>query len=107
MAPPEGAARYEAAVWQEADHYFSCEIEVYSRLAELQGELIPRIYAHVRVAPSPTREPSLPEPHVAPYFEVKGVLWELITEYDLWDLPIASSAPSDPEAWGAIVQSAV
>jgi hypothetical protein len=55
---PEGKARFEAALWQECIEHFECEIEAYARLIDFQGKLIPRMYAHVRLAPSDTDVPA-------------------------------------------------
>jgi hypothetical protein len=105
---PEDKARYEAALWQECDEYFDCETEVYSRLEDLQGKSIPRLYAHVRLV---SREPDMPhellQPQMARYFDVKGILVELIPGYNLSDLATSPLAPRDRSKWPALVQSAV
>ncbi len=107
---PEGHARYEAALWKECIEHFECETEAYSRLSYVQGTRIPRMYAHVRIAPA-NAFPDAPadllsSPQTAPYFEVRGVLIELIDGYQLWDIANALGAPSDPEAWPPIIQTA-
>ncbi|KAF8202518.1 hypothetical protein BJ912DRAFT_842750 [Pholiota molesta] len=102
---PEGSAKYEAALWQQCNDHFDCETEAYARLGDLQGRSIPRMYAHVCLAPQSADAP--PEPQTARYLEVKGVLLELIPGYNLWDLPTSPLAPADPETWPDIVQSAV
>ncbi|KAK3941993.1 hypothetical protein QBC46DRAFT_380915 [Diplogelasinospora grovesii] len=106
---PEGSAKYEAALWQECNDYFDCETEAYARLRDLQGRSIPRMYAHVCLAPrSSDAPPDLLQSQTARYLEVKGVLLELIPGYSLWDLPTSPLAPPDPKkTWPAIVQSAV
>lgn len=105
---PEGNAKYEAALWQECDEYFNCETEAYARLRDLQGRSIPRMYAHVRlVLRNSDVSPDLLRSQMAHYFEIKGVLLELIPGYNLWDLPTSPLAPSDPKKWSGIVQSAV
>ncbi|RYP81175.1 hypothetical protein DL769_002123 [Monosporascus sp. CRB-8-3] len=106
---PEGRAKYEAALWQECNDYFDCETEAYSRLKDLQGRSIPHLYAHVRLA-LPSSEVSQDlrqQSQLARYLEVKGILLELIPGYRLWDLATSPLAPSDPEMWPGIVQSAV
>jgi len=69
------------------------------------------MYALVRVAPG---DPSgcaaadlLSSPDTAPYFEVKGVLLQVIDGYKLWDIATTPGAPADPKAWPAIIQAAI
>lgn len=101
-------ARYEAALWQECREHFDCETEAYERLSDVQGILVPRKYAHVQLEMEDTELPSDPlEPQMASYFEVRGVLLELIKGYNLWDMSTSLKAPSDSGKWQVIVQSAV
>lgn len=104
-------ARFEAALWQETKEHFECETETYKRLSELQGKLVPRMYAHIRLVAQPgdTVSATAGDEHqkIAPYLEVKGILLEQISGYGLWDLPISPLAPSDLATWGGIVQTAV
>ncbi|KAI5862901.1 hypothetical protein GGS23DRAFT_570041 [Durotheca rogersii] len=105
---PEGNAKYEAALWQSCVEYFDCETEAYARLRDLQGRSIPRMYAHVRLVLGNSDVPrDLLQSPMARYFEIKGVLLELIHGYNLSDLPTSPLAPSDPKKWPGIVQSAV
>lgn len=105
---PEDKAKYEAALWQECEEHFDCETDAYARLEDLQGTSIPRLYAHVRLA---LRDPDVPQellhPQTARYFEVKGILLELIPGHSLSDLATSPLAPLDRGKWPAIVQSAV
>jgi hypothetical protein len=104
---PEDKAKFEAALWQECDEYFDCETEVYSRLEDLQGKSIPRLYAHVRLVSRDSDAPrELLQPQMARYFDVKGILIELIPGYNLWDLATSPLAPQDRGTWPALVQSA-
>jgi hypothetical protein len=75
---PEGKAMFEAALLQECIEQFECETEAYARwLSDLQGKLIPRMYAHVYIAPSGPGVPAdLLQSQTAFYFEVRGVLLE-------------------------------
>ncbi|RYP24227.1 hypothetical protein DL765_000722 [Monosporascus sp. GIB2] len=72
----EGRAKYEAALWQECNGYFDCETEAYALLKDLQGRLIPRLYARVCLAlPIPAvPQDLLQQPQLAHYLEVKGIL---------------------------------
>ncbi|EAQ84257.1 hypothetical protein CHGG_10661 [Chaetomium globosum CBS 148.51] len=100
----DGRAMYEAALWQECADSFECETEAYSRLSDLQGDLIPQMYAHVRITGADETQP--PSPSTARYFEIRGVLLEAIGGYKLWDIATAPEAPADPGAWQAIIQNA-
>jgi hypothetical protein len=104
---PEGKAKFEAALWHECIEFFECETEAYARLEDFQGISIPRMYAHVRIAPHDLGVPTdLLQSQTAPYFEVKGVLLEVIDGYSLWDIATSPGAPGDPQAWPAIIQAA-
>ncbi|KAL7757396.1 hypothetical protein ACKLNR_011923 [Fusarium oxysporum f. sp. zingiberi] len=46
---PDGIARFEAALWRDANKHFKTETEAYMRMHDLQGVLIPKLYAVVRV----------------------------------------------------------
>ncbi|KAF4948630.1 hypothetical protein FGADI_9534 [Fusarium gaditjirri] len=45
----DGVERYEAAVWYENDQRFKTELQTYKQLESIQGNQIPRLYAHVRI----------------------------------------------------------
>ncbi|KAK3296393.1 uncharacterized protein B0H64DRAFT_432949 [Chaetomium fimeti] len=102
-AGPDCQAEFEAALWAKCDGYFKTETEAYDRLCHLQGEYIPRMLAHVRVI---VPVPNVPA-DLGKYFELKGVLLERISGYNLGDLPISPLAPSDPKKWPSIIQSSV
>ncbi|KAK4151398.1 hypothetical protein C8A00DRAFT_45403 [Chaetomidium leptoderma] len=113
---PEGPAKFEAALWHECVEHFECETETYARLEDLQGNLIPRMYAHVRIAPSSHDESAvvhvpadlLQSQTAESYFKVRGVLLQVIDGYRLWDIATSpGAAPADPTAWPAIIQAAV
>ncbi|KAH6848316.1 hypothetical protein B0I37DRAFT_161172 [Chaetomium sp. MPI-CAGE-AT-0009] len=105
----EPDAEFEAAVWEECEKNFNCETQAYERLKDLQGKLMPRMYAHVRlVSPIPNvPQDLLDSPDTARYFEVKGVILEHIPGYPLSELPTSRLAPSDTQLWPGIVQAAV
>ncbi|KAH6839476.1 hypothetical protein B0I37DRAFT_235476 [Chaetomium sp. MPI-CAGE-AT-0009] len=100
---PDCHAEFEAALWAKCEEYFKAETEAYDRLSHLQGESIPRMLAHVRVM---IPVPNLPA-DLGKYFELKGVLLERISGYNLGDLPISPMAPSDQKKWPGIIQSSV
>ncbi|KAF4978225.1 hypothetical protein FZEAL_5330 [Fusarium zealandicum] len=107
---PDGMARYESALWYEANEHFNNETEAYTRLADLQGTSIPRMHAHVCLSLS-GRNSDAPKNQLQPgtenYLDFKGVLMEVITGYNLWDLPTSCAAPADKGEWPGIIQQAV
>ena len=104
---PEGSAKYEAALWQECNKYFDCETKVYAWLGDLQGRLIPRMYAYVRIVQrSSYVSQDLLQSQMARSFEVKGIILEFIPGYDLRDISTSPLAPPSHK-WSGIVQSAV
>lgn len=107
-----GAAKYEAVTWHKYQKFFDRETRAYEKLSELQGTIIPRLFAHVRVslpqeniAPGPAD--LLERPETRQYFEVKGILVELVDGYELSELQFSPAAPSDQGRWQDIVQAAV
>jgi hypothetical protein len=75
----EGRAKFEAALREACEEHFQCETQAYEQLRDLQGKSVPRMLAHVRLAAG---EAGISVPadlqEMADYFEVKGVLLELI-----------------------------
>ena len=109
---PEGLAKYEAVTWHMCQEYFDRETRAYAKLSELQGKAIPRLYAHVRLSlPQNNIVPCPPDllerPEIRQYFEVKGILIELVDGYELSALVESTTPPSDPEKWQDIIQAAV
>ncbi|RKL46870.1 hypothetical protein BFJ72_g2610 [Fusarium proliferatum] len=51
-AEPDEVARFEALLWRYTDKHFKTETEAYMHMQDLQGVLIPRFYAAVRVSTS-------------------------------------------------------
>ncbi|KAH6884901.1 hypothetical protein B0T10DRAFT_517592 [Thelonectria olida] len=107
--PSKGQARYEAALWQACGELYDCETKAYARLKDVQGSSIPRLYAHVRLVRFPADVPQdlLQDPQTARYFEIKGILLQLIPGYNLRNIHTSPLGPSDTNMWSTIVQSAV
>lgn len=102
----EGVAKYEAALWQECCDYFDCETKAYENLRAIQGISIPRMYAHVCLAPSNANAASL-DPGSTHYLDVKGILLEPVLESAMWDLAVSPLSSVDQKKWQLLVQSAV
>ncbi|KAF5026415.1 hypothetical protein F66182_1480 [Fusarium sp. NRRL 66182] len=100
----DATAKYEAALWHEANQHFHNETEAYTHLKELQGRLIPRVYAHVRLDKVAGERI---QPDAKDYLNVYGILMQLVEGFDLWDMPTSLLAPSDRLRWPNIIQSAV
>ena len=100
----EGRAKYEATLWQDCIEHFECEAKAYDRLADLQGKLILRMLAHVRLPVPTTNPPTVPQ-EAACYFDVRGILLERIDGYCLEDLTLGP-LPSNLRKWHQIIQSA-
>ncbi|KAK4248925.1 hypothetical protein C7999DRAFT_39915 [Corynascus novoguineensis] len=79
----EGLAKYEATLWRDCIKHFECEITAYNRLADLQGKLVPRMFAQISL--SSIQLATIPQ-EAASYFDVKGILLERIDGYCLGDL---------------------
>jgi hypothetical protein len=99
----DGLAKYEAALWQECIEHFECETKAYHRLADLQGTLIPRLYAHVSLSATKLA-PVIPQ-ETAPYFDVRGILLERVDGYSLESLTLGP-LPQNLRTWQHIIQSA-
>ncbi|KAH6617613.1 hypothetical protein F5144DRAFT_586951 [Chaetomium tenue] len=99
----EGLAKYEAALWQDCIEYFECEANAYQQLTDLQGTLVPRLYAHVSL--SATKVATTVPQETAPYFEVRGILLERIDGYCLADLTLGPP-PQNLRTWHHIIQLA-
>ncbi|KAF5632438.1 serine threonine kinase fnkB [Fusarium tjaetaba] len=99
---PDGIARFEAALWRITDRHFRTEAEVYERLKDLQGVLIPELYALVRVVPtsaSPKQD----------YQTVYGILLQHIPGVNLDDI-IEEGNPARPttqKGWTSLIQQAI
>ncbi|KAG6357592.1 hypothetical protein INS49_013469 [Diaporthe citri] len=108
----EETAKYEAVKWKTCQEYFDRETRAYEKLSELQGKVIPRLFAHVRLSlPQDDIVPCPPgllqRPETRQYFDVRGILMELVDGYELSELHISPLAPSDTERWEDTIQTAV
>ncbi|RGP60333.1 protein kinaselike domain protein [Fusarium sporotrichioides] len=81
---PDGQAKYEAALWYHSQEYFNTELKAYNHLKDLQGIIIPRLYASVKL--SPTGCPPTSGAHDI-YCSVYSIIIEFIPRGTLWDLP--------------------
>ncbi|KAF5621978.1 kinase-like domain protein [Fusarium sp. NRRL 52700] len=98
---PDGVARFEAALWRNANNGFKTETEAYTRMRDLQGVLIPKLYAVVRLVTA--KDNTLDNE----YLDIHGILLEPIAGCSLHNLVTAPSAPTTKEEWFSIVQGAV
>ncbi|KAF9773464.1 hypothetical protein IL306_008705 [Fusarium sp. DS 682] len=104
---PDGAERFEAALWYEADQHFKTETRAYAQLNDLQGKYIPRLYAHVRLPPPEIDADALTDMESEDYLRVHGVLMQYIPGFELRNLTKSLPVPSDISEWTAIAQRAV
>lgn len=109
---PQGTAKYEADTWHKCQVLFNTETRAYEKLSELQGRIIPRLFAHVRLSlPQETFAPCPPDlverPETRQYFEVCGILMEIVDGYELSELHFSPAALYDQGRWQDIVQAAV
>ncbi|EHK43971.1 uncharacterized protein TrAtP1_008422 [Trichoderma atroviride] len=97
--------RFEAAVWQECEDMFECEVKAYEHLKGFQGTGIPRLLATVRLAGASSIVPSdlINEP-AAKYWHVKGILLQYIPGINLMNL---DSSSIDVKEWEPLVQRSV
>ncbi|KAL2179848.1 uncharacterized protein P884DRAFT_283048 [Thermothelomyces heterothallicus CBS 202.75] len=93
----------------DCERSVKCETEAYERLKNLQGKLITRMFAHVRlVMPfSDTPRDLLESPETTRFFEVKGVIVDFTCGYPLSQLLTDHRAPQNVEDWQDILQAAV
>lgn len=102
--PEEGwdMGQNEAFLFDWCLDMYKAEVTTYQKLEQLQGKEVPRLLAQVRW--QPTTDPLLEMPsNTAEYFEVKGILMELIDGYTLSEMP--TKAPR--EDWTDICHEAV
>ncbi|KAH6856024.1 hypothetical protein B0I37DRAFT_322873 [Chaetomium sp. MPI-CAGE-AT-0009] len=99
----EGFAKYEAALWQDCIEHFERETKAYHQLTDLQGVLIPHIYAYVSLS-VPKLATIIPQ-ETAPYFKVRGILLERIDGYCLGNLTLGP-LPKNLRTWQHIIQLA-
>ncbi|KAF5019466.1 hypothetical protein F66182_8526 [Fusarium sp. NRRL 66182] len=100
---PDGTAIFEAALWRKADKQFKTETEIYDRLQDLQGVMIPRLYAVIHLVAAGADDMPFKEDYIGIYV----ILLEAIPGYTLWDLPVTTYTPVTEQEWTSIVQRAV
>ncbi|KAJ8060922.1 hypothetical protein OCU04_010002 [Sclerotinia nivalis] len=101
--PEEGwnMGENEAYLYDLCLDMYEAEVAVYQKLEQLQGKEIPRLLAQVRLQPT-TAFGTMPSDAME-FFEIKGVLIELIDGYTLSEM--LTKAPR--EDWGDICHEAV
>lgn len=108
---PGGVAQYEAVTWHQRRRFFDRETRAYAKLSELQGKVIPRLFAHVRLSLPQDNIMSCPpdllqRPDARQYFEVQGLLMEFVDGYELSEIHASPKAPPDTRRWQDIIQTA-
>lgn len=96
-----GETHEETFLFDYCRDIYRCEIDVYRRLKDLQGETIPKVFADVRFNPWPSSDP--PPTDTQDFFEVPGILMEHIRGYSLGE--IKDRAP--PSTWQPICEEAI
>ncbi|KAI6754895.1 hypothetical protein HG530_012647 [Fusarium avenaceum] len=98
----DGVAKFEASLWRNVDKQFKSEVEAYERLKEVQGALVPRPYAVMRLflaEEGPAGE--------ATHLDVYAIILQAISGPTLQELPERPSPPSTEQEFTSIVQHAV
>lgn len=97
--------RYEAALWQECEDMFDCEVKSYEHLKDFQGTGIPRLLASVHLVGESSTIPSdLVNEPAAKYWDVKGILLQYIPGINLMNL---DSSSIDVKEWESLIQRSV
>ncbi|KAL7898136.1 hypothetical protein HDV63DRAFT_32832 [Trichoderma sp. SZMC 28014] len=101
----EKSVKYEAALWQECQNMFNCEVKAYEHLRGFQGSGIPRLLATVRLSGTSSIVPSdLINKPAEKYWDVKGILLQYIPGINLMNL---DSSSIDVKEWEPLVQRSV
>ncbi|KAG5746101.1 hypothetical protein H9Q70_011195 [Fusarium xylarioides] len=100
---PDGIVKFEASLWRITDRHFRTEAEVYERLKDLQGVLIPELYALVRVVP-PGATSASPKQD---YQTVYGILLQHIPGVNLDDIIEEEARPTTQQGWTSLIQKAI
>ncbi|KLO92203.1 uncharacterized protein LW93_7832 [Fusarium fujikuroi] len=98
-----GIVRFEAALWRITDQHFRTEAEVYDRLEDLQGVLIPELYGLVRIV-APGRTPASSKQD---YQTVYGILLQHIPGVNLYELIEEEVRPTTQQDWTCLIQRAI
>ena len=85
---PDGQANYEFELWHQSCEYYQTEVRAYNRLQDLQGVVIPRMYASVRL-PCECGVPRLDY-----FFSPYGILLQWIDGPNLYDYPDDMVSPA-------------
>ncbi|CVL00706.1 uncharacterized protein FMAN_16190 [Fusarium mangiferae] len=93
-AESDSMARFEAATWYECDQHFKTELKAYKQLERLQGNGIPRLYAHVRIPYDAVPQGARDDTPRDQFLCVHGLLLEDIPGPTLEDWPTSDMAPN-------------
>ncbi|CAG7556489.1 unnamed protein product [Fusarium equiseti] len=85
---PDGQAKYEIELWHQSCEYHQAEVRAYNHLQALQGVVVPRMYASVRLP----RECGLDKLNY--FFSPFGIILEYIDGPNLYDYPHEMVSPS-------------
>ncbi|TGO55842.1 hypothetical protein BOTNAR_0236g00100 [Botryotinia narcissicola] len=101
--PEEGwdMGQNEAYLYDLCLDMYEAELTVYQRMERFQGKEIPQLLARVTLQATAALDTVLDD--AIQFFEIKGVLIELIDGYTLSDLP----AKAPKESWGDICNEAM
>ncbi|RBR08027.1 uncharacterized protein FIESC28_10405 [Fusarium coffeatum] len=86
---PKGQAKFELELWHESYEFHQMEVRAYNHLQDLQGIVIPRMYASVRL---PCTE-QYGNPRMAYFSSPYGILLEYIDGGSLFDNPDSMVSP--------------
>lgn len=86
-------ARFEAAAWYQCDQHFKTELKAYKQLERLQGNGIPRLYAHVRIPSDAVPQAARDDAPWDRFLCVHGLLLEDIPGPKLEDWPTLDITP--------------
>ncbi|KAJ4129056.1 hypothetical protein NW768_007587 [Fusarium equiseti] len=85
---PDGQAKYELELWHQSCEYHRTEVRAYNHLQDLQGVIVPRMYASVRLP----RACGIDE--LDYFFSPFGILLQYIDGPSLYDYPHDMASPS-------------
>lgn len=104
---PDRSARFEGALQYDALRHFRNETTAYERLAEVQGQYIPKLIAHVRVSlgSDETKTAGI-NADDSKFFQINGILMEQIEGFSLDKLP-SNPTLLDEGEWKNVLQRVV
>lgn len=100
---PDRKARYEGALQYNCLRSFENETRAFERLADLEGQSIPKLLAHVRVLVE-ADDLNTEGTEGAEFFRVNGIIMEQIEGFSLDDL---LSSPLTADRWEDVLQRTV